>query len=164
DKKKLQQWLDESETSAEVFDFNDVLAKIEEIATKRELRYLDHGAYWKLPKLHLLSHFRETIVRFGYLQQFSSEIGETLHRGVKEAFRYSNKNNQIPQILQFHTRKFAVRMRELNLEQLERDTKFQEKIQDALSLYGRRDDRLLAAKLNRNGLGSIRNTEYYTEQ
>ncbi|RPA70516.1 hypothetical protein BJ508DRAFT_219179, partial [Ascobolus immersus RN42] len=45
----------------------------------KHARYLDHGACWKIPKLHLLSHFIESIEKFGYLQQYSSEVGETLH-------------------------------------------------------------------------------------
>lgn len=160
DKDQLQIWLNESENT-EVWDFKDVISKLEEIATNREIRFLDDGAYWKIPKLHLLSHFEETITRFGYLQQYSSEVGETLHKGIKEAYRICNKKDQTKQILQFHTRKFAVRMREMNLEALARDRLYEEDIQEALSLYGERKHRLLAAKRNRDGLGSIQNSDSY---
>lgn len=163
DKDELQYWLHSSD-NAEVFDFNDVVLKLEEIATKRETRFLDDGAYWKIPKLHLMSHFEETIARFGYLQQYSSEVGETLHKGIKEAYRICNKKDQTKQILQFHTRKFAIRMREMNLEALARDRRHEEDIQEALSLYGNRSDRLLAAKLNRDGKGSIQNSDHYAAE
>lgn len=160
-KEDLQRWLDLSVETASIDNFEEVIPLLEAIATKREHRFLDHGAYWKIPKLHLLSHFEETIIRFGYLQQYSTEIGETLHKGIKEAYRHGSKNDKTRQILQFHTRKYAVRMRELNLTQLTKDGKYERVIQEALDLFADKSDRLLNARLNRAGIGSIYQTETY---
>lgn len=168
DMEKLKAWLGEcdGEDGDEVWRFEPeaILKEIDRIATNIEARYLDHGACWKIPKLHLLSHFIETIEKFGYLQQYSSEIGETLHKGIKEAYRHSNKRDETKQILQFHTRRFAIRMRELNLLHLARQQQHEEDIQEALSLYADKRDKLLVAKLNREGKGSIRDTGYFEEK
>lgn len=168
DKEELKRWLQSSdeENDSEVWEFRaeEIVDRIESISNSIEERYLDHGACWKIPKLHILSHFSECIERFGYLQQYSSEIGETLHKGIKEAYRHSNRRDQTKQILQFHTRRFAIRMRELNLVQLARKRQHEEDIQEALSLYAEKRDKLLVAKLNREGRGSIKDTGYFEER
>ncbi|RPA74117.1 hypothetical protein BJ508DRAFT_313142 [Ascobolus immersus RN42] len=163
DKEKLQDWLEMSD-SVDFCDFQGVIPILEEIASNVEKRFLDDDAFWKIPKLHLLCHFVDSVRRFGYLQQYSSEVGETLHKGIKEGYRFSSNNSRSTQILQFHTRKFAVRMREMNLKALAKEKQYEAQIQEALSLYGRREDRLLAAQLRRKGAGSIQTTEYYMQE
>ncbi|RPA70539.1 hypothetical protein BJ508DRAFT_337095 [Ascobolus immersus RN42] len=161
---EVREWLFGGLQTAEManwkYDEDEALKRIWQIVADAEIKALDVKSHpWQIPKLHLLQHFAITIEKFGYLQQYSSEIGETLHKGVKEAYRHSNRKNTTQQILHFHTRKWAVRMREINLEQLAKDGQFQEEITEALSLYATKKHRLLAAKLNRAGDGSL--SDYY---
>ncbi|KAG0640203.1 hypothetical protein HOY80DRAFT_885059 [Tuber brumale] len=51
-------------------------------------------------KIHLLSHFADHIRRFGNIQMYSTESGETSHKiMIKEGYRRSNKNDASYQIL-----------------------------------------------------------------
>src|SRR5690606_6280720 len=129
-------------------EVESLIDKLAEMDGEHLLR--DEGMF-TIPKLHLLSHFSPTISLFGALQQFSTEIGETLHKGLKEAYRKSNKNNIVPQIAQYHTRQYAIRMRELNLLQLAKDGRHSTEIQDVLQLYANPVDKHFAAKMIRNG-------------
>ena len=107
-------------------EVKDKLSTVEEfidaVALDLELEILSAKAHFDFIKIHLMSHFAETIAEFGALDQYSTEIGETLHKGVKEAYRASNKHNHIDQVLRFTTRVYAIRMRELNLIQLAKDS------------------------------------------
>ena len=50
--------------------------------------------------IHLLSRFRDHIWRFGNIQMYSTESGETNHKMmIKEGYRRSNKSNASHQIL-----------------------------------------------------------------
>lgn len=106
-------------------------------------------------KIHLMSHFTDTVRLFGSLEQFSTEVGETLHKLPKEAFRACNKDNPIPQVLHYCTRRYVIRMRELNLVQLAKDGFWQTEIQDVMHLYASKEDRREASKLGREGKGSL---------
>jgi len=67
------------------------------------------------PKLHLLTHYAQQIVRFGSMPQYSTEITEALHKTLKDAYRRSNRVDAALQILDSHDRESAYRMLELNL-------------------------------------------------
>jgi len=66
-------------------------------------------------KLHLLMHYAQQIVKFGSLPQYSTEIIETLHKPLKDAYRQSNKVDATSQILDSYARESACKMLELNL-------------------------------------------------
>lgn len=132
-----------------------ILAEVESFNNEDADAMLDDQGLFRIIKLHLLSHFSDTISEFGALQQYSTEIGEVLHKGLKEAYRKTNKINIRPQILKYHTRRFAIRMRELNLYQLALDGLYQAEIQDVLQLYASAVDKNLAAKAYRDGIGSL---------
>lgn len=129
----------------------DLNAAIEKLASMEGRSLITDEGMFIIPKLHLLSHFSSTIKEFGALQQFSTEVGETLHKGLKEAYRKSNKSNIIPQIAQYHTRQYAIRMRELNLLQLAKDDRYTSEIQDVLQLYADPRDKRFVAKMYRDG-------------
>jgi len=74
------------------------------LALDTKLEVLNTSTYFLFIKIHLLSYFAESIEEFGALDQYSTEIGETLYNGVKEAYRSANKHNHINQILRFCTR------------------------------------------------------------
>jgi len=67
------------------------------------------------PKLHLLTHYAHQIEHFGSLPQYSTEITEALHKPLKDAYRWSNRVNATPQILDSYARESACRMLEFNL-------------------------------------------------
>jgi len=56
---------------------------------------LKEGANCNFPKMHLISHYAEQIPKFGALGQFSTEISECMYKGLKDAYRRSNKMNAI---------------------------------------------------------------------
>ena len=52
------------------------------------------------PKMHLLSHYREFIIRMGASDNFSTDISELLHiSNIKDAYRASNRVNCMRQVL-----------------------------------------------------------------
>ncbi|RPB18122.1 hypothetical protein L211DRAFT_798313 [Terfezia boudieri ATCC MYA-4762] len=67
------------------------------------------------PNLHLLIHYAEQIIQFGTLLQYSTEITESLHKLLKDAYKRSNRVDATVQILASHTRDYAFKMLELNL-------------------------------------------------
>ncbi|KAF8416010.1 hypothetical protein BGX38DRAFT_1109835, partial [Terfezia claveryi] len=66
-------------------------------------------------KLHLLTHYVEQNIQFGTLPQYSTEITESLHKPLKDAYKRSNRVDATIQILDIHTRDHAFKMMELNL-------------------------------------------------
>ncbi|RPA70789.1 hypothetical protein BJ508DRAFT_201027, partial [Ascobolus immersus RN42] len=58
---------------------------------KDQEKSMEIGGHFNFIKIHLMSHFSDTVRQFGSLEQFSTEIGETLHKLPKEAYRRSNK-------------------------------------------------------------------------
>ena len=51
-------------------------------------------------KIYLLSHFRDHVQRFGNIQMYSTESGETSHKTMlKEVYQRSNRNDASHQIL-----------------------------------------------------------------
>ena len=61
------------------------------------------------PKMHLLSHYHEFIVRMGASDNFSTDISELLHiSNVTDACRASNRVNFICQVLAHNNRHTAL--------------------------------------------------------
>ena len=81
-------------------------------------------AHFNFPKIHLTSHFRESIELFGTLDQHSTSTTELLHKTqVKAGYRGSNKcGDFFTQILQFNARREAFEVRALNLHHQSCDT------------------------------------------
>jgi hypothetical protein len=81
---------------------------------------LEGGSDFNLPKLHLLTHFRKSIERFGSLPQWSTETGETAHKAqIKSGYRASNRTgNFYLQILNYYLRVDAFAVRHMNNQAL----------------------------------------------
>ena len=71
--------------------------------------------------MHLISHFPDTISKYGLLAQYSTEICEVSHQPLKAAYRGSNHINVIPQILETYTQNYSFAIRELNIAQWSED-------------------------------------------
>jgi hypothetical protein len=68
-------------------------------------------------KIHLLSHFGDHVRRFGNIQMYSTESGETSHKTmIKEGYRRSNKNDASHQILRTYARLDSFKIHEMNVE------------------------------------------------
>jgi hypothetical protein len=60
--------------------------------------HLEEESSFNFPKLHLITHFRQRIERFGGLQQWSAEVGEAAHQTqIKDRNRASNKTGDVYQ-------------------------------------------------------------------
>lgn len=108
-------------------------------------------SHFNFQKIHHLAHFGMMILLVGFLQQWSTETGETLHRDLKDGYRSSNHVNATPQVIRFTTRRYNIRMRELNLHQIACDGYYQSDIQDVLGIYANASDKNKMAKLARQG-------------
>ena len=108
---------------------------------------LREGAHFNFPKIHLISHYAEQITRFGALGQYSTDISEAMHKGLKDAYRRSNKINSIDQIITTYTRDHTFSMKDLSIKswtqarEEENEThgvrKQKQKVQAFLKLEGR---------------------------
>ena len=68
-------------------------------------------------KIHLLSHFRDYIWRFGNIQMYSTESWETNHkRIVEEGYWWSNKGDASHQILRTYARLDSFKIHEMNIQ------------------------------------------------
>jgi hypothetical protein len=78
---------------------------------------LEEDSSFNFPKLHLMSHFRHSIEKYGSLQQWSTEIRETAHKTqIKDGYRASNKTGDIfKQIINHYMRQNAFAVRRMNL-------------------------------------------------
>jgi len=77
---------------------------------------LKEGAYYNFPKMHLIAYYAKQIPKFGALGQFSTEISECMYKGLKDAYRHSNKVNAISQIITNHTRDHSFIMKDLTIK------------------------------------------------
>ncbi|RPB21015.1 hypothetical protein L211DRAFT_851758 [Terfezia boudieri ATCC MYA-4762] len=77
---------------------------------------LQGGVHFNFPKIHLISHYAEQIPKFGALGQYSTDISEAMHKGLKEAYRRSNKVNSTPQIVTTYTRDHTLAMKDLTID------------------------------------------------
>lgn len=75
----------------------------------------DNGAriieHFNIPKLHALHHYLENIQNLGTADNYSTEIGETLHISMcKLAYQATNKKNYSEQIIRYLVRMEAVHL------------------------------------------------------
>ncbi|KAG0644303.1 hypothetical protein HOY80DRAFT_1075254 [Tuber brumale] len=76
----------------------------------------DEDVDFNIVKIHLLSHFVDHIRRFGNIQMYSTESGETSHKiMIKEGYRRSNKNDTSYQILGTYARLDSFKIHEMNV-------------------------------------------------
>lgn len=111
---------------------------------------------FNLPKLHLISHFVGTIMGFGSLLGWSSEVTEALHKYLKEYYGASNKGASfLEQIVLKWTEERSFILRRLNLEaMLENDTLvfpegWKEEVRRVLMVFESAQERRDQAKHNR---------------
>ncbi|KAF8445152.1 hypothetical protein BDZ91DRAFT_642868, partial [Kalaharituber pfeilii] len=52
---------------------------------------LEEKSHFNFPKIHLISHFSDQISNYGSLSQYSTEICESMHKELKDAYHRSNK-------------------------------------------------------------------------
>ena len=95
----------------------DEIRKNERNIQRQEI--MESDTHFNYPKMHLLTHFHEHVIRFGNLPMYSTEIGEYSHRTqIKEGYRHSNRNDYINQILGYYGRQQAMHTRQENLRAL----------------------------------------------
>ena len=76
----------------------------------------DEDVDFNFVKIYLLSHFADHIQRFGNIQMYSTESGETSHKAmIKEGYRRSNKNDASYQILRTYARLDGFKIHEMNV-------------------------------------------------
>ncbi|KAH8147002.1 uncharacterized protein LAJ45_08801 [Morchella importuna] len=84
-----------------------------------EVQEIREGSHFNFIKMHLLSHFREHVERFGNIPMFSTDVSELAHRRqIKMAYTASNKVDATVQILDYHPRRMVMEMRVLNLKDI----------------------------------------------
>jgi len=90
--------------------------------------YIEEGADFNFPKIHLMLHFREQIQQFGSMRQWSTEIGESSHKyQIKDGFNSSNKTGDYySQMINFYLRCDAFSVRRANREALSKVKKASE--------------------------------------
>jgi Plavaka transposase len=98
------------------------------------------GAHFNFIKMHLLTHFRTHVERFGSIPMYSTEFGESAHRDqIKDGYRRSNKNNATKQILDRYDQQHAILMRERTLQVLCDQPGYEELVEDVRKLGLRKD-------------------------
>ncbi len=74
--------------------------------------------HFNIPKLHSLTHYLSWIKEMGTLDGVNTSLTETLHKGVKEAYRSSNKVDYVAQMCFWDDRRLSVETREATLQYL----------------------------------------------
>jgi len=77
---------------------------------------LVEDSHFNFRKIHLLMHWSDQISQYGSLPQFSTEICEASHKALKEAYRWSNHIDSIPQIIQGYSQAHSIAVKELEIE------------------------------------------------
>lgn len=107
-------------------------------------------------KLHLLQYFAKAIRMYGSLHNWSTETVEMNLGDQKEAYRASNRNQAMAQVLVSISREYSIDVRELNLQALarilvdegdERNNEFLIELQSTLMLFADAKAKNAAAKV-----------------
>ena len=88
-------------------------------------------------KMHLPTHYKNHVRRFGSIPAFSTEAGESAHRRqVKDGYRASNHQpgTFYKQIISYYTRVSAMGIHQLNVKQLVHESYYKEETADVLDL------------------------------
>src|ERR687895_1162591 len=76
------------------------------------LELIQQESHFNFIKMHLLTHFRQHVERFGNIPMYSTDVGELAHKEqIKEGWRKSNKNNATCQMLHHYSRQHVIGMR-----------------------------------------------------
>ncbi|RPB06971.1 hypothetical protein P167DRAFT_477823, partial [Morchella conica CCBAS932] len=72
---------------------------LENLHKYKNVQEIREGSHFNFIKMHLLSHFREHVERFGNIPMFSTDVSELAHRRqIKIAYTASNKVDATVQI------------------------------------------------------------------
>jgi len=83
------------------------------------LPYCKSHSMYKIPKIQSLLQYAECIWEIGSADNSNAEISEAAHKNlIKEAYHSSNKVNHIPQMLQWETRLFHIKLRVIILQHI----------------------------------------------
>ena len=92
----------------------DSLQRIED--AERQM-LLEKQAHFNFPKMHLLLHYCDQIREFGELVQYSTEVSESMHGTFEDAYRRSNRNDAVTQILDIYIWQYIFDMHQKNLKE-----------------------------------------------
>jgi len=76
---------------------------------------LVENSHFNFPKIHLIMHWADQISLYASLPQYSTEVCETSYKALKDAYRWSNHVDSIPQIIQGYTRSHSFAAKELDM-------------------------------------------------
>src|SRR6266576_6633460 len=94
---------------------------------------LVEDSHFNFPKMHSMIHWADQISRYRCLLQYSTEVCETSHKALKDAYRRSNHVDSIPQIIQGYSREHNFAVRQLELEAWAAEGKsFHQKLKDVV--------------------------------
>src|SRR5690606_17195044 len=122
---------------------------------RREIE--ERCTHFNIPKFHLLTHFTDSIRRFGSPQNWSTDVVEMLVQPLEAGYAGTNKNDPTARVLAAMAREHALAVRALNLADLARcivvDPAAEgemgqvclREIQQALMLFGDAKDKNMAA-------------------
>ncbi|KAL0630419.1 hypothetical protein Q9L58_010734, partial [Maublancomyces gigas] len=84
-----------------------------------EIEEIREASHFNFIKMHLLTHFRQHVERFGNIPMFSTDFSQLAHKEhIKESYKSSNKVDAALQNLDISTRRQAFELRLLNLKRL----------------------------------------------
>jgi len=91
------------------------------VEDRKERAYLVNQAlvedsHFNFPKIYLLMRWSDPISQYGSLPQFLIEICKASHKPLKEAYRRSNHNDSILQIIKEYGRAHNIAVKELEIE------------------------------------------------
>jgi len=79
-------------------------------------KILREGVHYNFLKIHLISHYAEQIPKFGALEQFSTDISETMHKAFKDTYRRGNRVDSMSQVITTYTRDHTFAMKDLTIK------------------------------------------------
>ncbi|RVD87868.1 uncharacterized protein DFL_002072 [Arthrobotrys flagrans] len=105
---------------------------------------VSENGHFNFIKMHLMTHFTDSIKKFGQLNAWSTEVREASHvEQLKEGWAQSNHRDTYAQIIKHRYRKHQFKIQFLNLEQLikegEKINGFEEVYPDSLPARERRE-------------------------
>lgn len=93
-------WRAGAAVSAAISAAEDELRNAGETLTDEARKaFIDNNVGFHFPKMHLMMYFAITVIQFGHLHNWSTEIVETLLHPFKVAYRLSSKNDATRQVL-----------------------------------------------------------------
>jgi hypothetical protein len=106
------------------------------LVEEERIAVLEQRSHFNFPKIHLLSHFVDSVRQFGSISMWSTESMESAHKyQIKEGYRASNRNSSYEvQSIEYYLRKQAMNMRCMNLTGYARDGFITDGMADTLDL------------------------------